>query len=94
MGDEDPVIEAYFPSSAEEAGAFLDRDLHEAMERFTSDRERLVSRLRALDPADWDRTATHPEYSHYSLFILFRHVAMHDHLHAYRIEEILLEPTE
>lgn len=94
LGSEDPVIEAYFPSSDEEAGAFLDQDLDEALERFTSDRARLVARLRALDPADWDRTASHPEYSHYSLFILFRHVAMHDHLHAYRIEEILLAPEE
>ena len=35
-------------------------------------------------------TAEHEEYSHYSLFILFRHAAMHDMLHAYRIEECLL----
>ena len=59
--------------------------------RFQQDRARLVSRLRTLAPADWDRTAEHGEYSRYSVFIMFRHVAMHDHLHSYRIEELLLK---
>ena len=36
------------------------------------------------------RTAEHPEYSHYSIFIMFRHLALHDLYHAYRIEERLL----
>ena len=29
--------------------------------------------------------------SRYSVFIMFRHLAMHDMLHAYRIEELLLK---
>jgi len=33
--------------------------------------------------------AEHGEYSHYSVFIMFRHVAPHDLFHAYRIEELL-----
>jgi hypothetical protein len=37
------------------------------------------------------RTAALAEYSHYSVFIMFRHVAMHDLFHAYRIEELLLK---
>jgi len=28
----------------------------------------------------------------YSVFIMFRHVALHDFLHGYRIEELLLRP--
>lgn len=36
------------------------------------------------------RTAEHQEYSHYSVLIMFRHVALHDLFHAYRIEELLL----
>jgi hypothetical protein len=38
-----------------------------------------------------ERTAKHGEYSHYSVFIMFRHLALHDFLHAYRIEELLLK---
>ncbi len=48
-------------------------------------------RLRRLSPDEWGRAAEHGEYSHYSVFIMFRHLALHDFLHAYRIEELLLK---
>jgi hypothetical protein len=86
-----PRIVPYFPSSDEEDGALLQVDLDEAMERFSSDRQRLVQRLRGLSAEDWRRTADHGEYAQYSVFIMFRHLAMHDMLHAYRIEELLLK---
>jgi hypothetical protein len=60
--------------------------------RFVADRARLVTRLRALSDADWARSAKHDEYRAYSVFIMFRHVALHDFLHGYRIEELLLRP--
>ena len=61
------------------------------MDRFSRDREGLVERLKRLPPAAWQRTAEHGEYTHYSVFIMFRHLAMHDMFHAYRIEELLLK---
>jgi hypothetical protein len=66
-------------------------DLDDSLQRYVEDRRRLVDRIRQLSPADWARTAEHGEYSHYSVFIMFRHVALHDFLHAYRIEELLLK---
>ena len=33
----------------------------------------------------------HGDSSHYSALIMFRHVALHDLFHAYRIEELLLK---
>ena len=66
-------------------------DLDDSLRRFADDRARLVERLRQLSPADWSRTAEHGEYSHYSVFIMFRHLALHDFFHAYRIEELLLK---
>ncbi len=33
----------------------------------------------------------HPEYARYSVFIMFRHLALHDLMHAYSIEELLLK---
>ena len=39
---------------------------------------------------DWMRTAQHDEYNSYSVFTMFRHLALHDFHHAYRIEELLL----
>lgn len=88
---EHPKLRPYLPDQDDPEGAKLQGDLDEALERFTRERTDLVRRFRALDPGDWDRTAEHGEYSHYTIFILARHVAMHDMLHAYRIEELLLK---
>lgn len=65
-------------------------DLDEALTRFSAERARLVGRLRGLSDADWRRTAEHEECSHYSVLIMFRHLALHDLLNEYRIEELLL----
>lgn len=86
-----PRITPYQPDRDEPEDHLLKVDLEEALERFARDRRRLVGRLRGLSAEDWDRTAEHPEYSHYSVFIMFRHLALHDLFHAYRIEELLLK---
>jgi hypothetical protein len=91
LTDPRPRIVPYFPSAQEEEGALLNMDLDETMERFSNDRWRLVERLNTLSAEDWQRTAEHGEYTHYSVFIMFRHLAMHDMFHAYRIEELLLK---
>ena len=91
LTDPRPRIVSFFPSAQEEDGAFLKVELDEAMERFSSDRRQLVERLNKLSAEDWQRTAEHGEYSHYSVFIMFRHLAMHDMFHAYRIEKLLLK---
>jgi DinB superfamily len=91
LSDPKPHIVSYVPSAAEEEGSSLNLNLDEEMRRFTRDREKLVARLKTLSHADWQRTAEHDEYSHYSVFIMFRHLAMHDLFHAYRIEELLLK---
>jgi hypothetical protein len=91
LTEQNPRIKPYLPHLHDDDGALLKVDLAEAMERFSGDRQRLVQRLRALSEEDWQRTADHGEYTHYSIFIIFRHLAMHDMLHAYRIEELLLK---
>jgi DinB superfamily len=91
LTDARPRIMSYNPDEAMEKGALLKVDLDEALERFSNDRVRLVGLLRNLSEDDWLRTAEHEEYDHYSVFIMFRHVALHDMLHAYRIEELLLK---
>lgn len=86
-----PVIKPYLPDVDDEDDALLKVNLDEAMERYARDRRELVERLRKLAEDEWQKTAEHGEYSHYSAFIMFRHLAMHDMLHAYRIEELLLK---
>lgn len=87
-----PVIRPYLPGDQDPDDLLLRMDLDAALEQFVADRRRLVTRLETLDPVDWARTAEHGEYRTYSIFIMFRHLALHDFLHAYRIEEILLRP--
>jgi DinB superfamily len=91
INEERPRIESFDPATQRPDGELLEVDLDEALARFSEDRRRLVERLRQLPPELWRRAADHEEYSHYSLFIMFRHLALHDCLHAYRIEELLLK---
>jgi hypothetical protein len=90
LAQDHPTIRPYLPDQDDPDDALLQVDLDEALERFQRDRVRLVARLRALPLDAWDRTAEHGEYARYSVAIMFRHLAMHDMLHAYRIEELLL----
>lgn len=91
LGEPGARITAYDPSVDMAEDALLKMDLDESMERFSSDRRRLVERLKELTATDWQRTAEHEEYTRYSIYIMFRHLALHDMLHAYRIEELLLK---
>ena len=90
LRETDPAITSYDPGRDDPDDALLKLDLDEALLRFETDRARLVAKLRTLSPADWARTARHDEYNAYSIFIMFRHLALHDFHHAYRIEELLL----
>jgi hypothetical protein len=91
LAEDRPRIRPYLPGQDDPDDALLRVDLEEAIGRFLRDRARLVARLGELTEADWARPADHGEYTHYSVFIMFRHLAMHDMLHAYRIEELLLK---
>jgi hypothetical protein len=86
-----PIITPYDPGANDADDLLLKIDLDDSLRRYVDDRSRLVERLRKLSASDWNRTADHGEYSHYSVLIMFRHVALHDFFHAYRIEELLLK---
>jgi hypothetical protein len=91
LNDPHPVITPYDPGTHDPADALLGMDLNTSIERYVLDRRLLVDRVRTLKPADWRRTAEHAEYNQYSVFIMFRHLALHDFFHAYRIEDLLLK---
>lgn len=91
LSDPAPYIKPMLPSADEEAGSLLNTDLDEALDLYVRERARLVERLKELSEGDWQRTAKHEEYSHYSVFIMFRNLLLHEMLHAYRIEELMLK---
>lgn len=86
-----PYIEAIENSPEDEAGALLEIDLDESLDRYVRDRAALVERLKQLSPDEWQKTAEHEAFDHYSVWIMFRHLLNHEMLHAYRIEELLLK---
>jgi hypothetical protein len=90
LRDPAPVIKSYEPSRDDPDDALLKLGLDSEMDRFDREREAMLERLRQLTPNQWAITAEHDEYSHYGVFIMFRHLALHDLYHAYRIEERLL----
>ncbi len=90
LSEDHPPIAAYFPDKHDDADALLKLDLERALSAFSEDRARLGRRLGALSLDEWQRTADHAEYHDYSVFIMFRHLGLHDFLHAYRIEELVL----
>ena len=89
--EENPIIKSYEPDRDDENDALLKLDLQTSLDKFVKERQMLVDKLKRLSDADWRRTAQHEQYADYSIFIMFRHLALHDNLHAYRIEEILLK---
>jgi hypothetical protein len=90
LTETDPEIRSYDPGRDDPDDALLKLDLEDSLRRFAEDRGRIVARLQALRAEDWMRTARHEEYNAYSIFIMFRHLALHDFDHAYRIEDLLL----
>jgi len=92
LREPEPFIAGYQPGEQDDDDMLLRMDLEASLARYATDRARLVARLRQLGDADWTRSARHGEYRVYSVFIMFRHVALHDFLHGYRIEELLLRP--
>lgn len=88
-----PVITPYDPGQNDPDDFLQSMDLHACLREYVQDRQRLVARLRSLSDREWQQRAEHGEYGHYSVFIMFRHLALHDFFHAYRIEELLLKKT-
>ena len=90
LSEDHPKIVSYQPDRDDDPDKLMKMDLDSALDRFISDRMKLVRMLKGLSGEEWNRTADHDEYNAYSVFIMMRHLAMHDMFHAYRIEEILL----
>jgi len=91
LSTQEPYIKSMAPTPEEEAGSYLDLDLDERLDAYVRERAALVKRLKTLSADEWQKTAEHEAFDHYSVFIMFRHLLNHEMLHAYRIEELLLK---
>jgi DinB superfamily len=84
LSDPAPYIKSMLPSAEEEAGSLLKVDLDQALDLYVRERARLVERLKELSDGDWQRTARHETYSHYSVFIMFRDLLLHEIYSSFR----------
>ncbi len=91
MNEDHPEFVPYIPAKAnEEPDIPSQMSTTSALDQFARYRDRQLRLLEGADDITWKRTATHPEYEAYSLYILTRHVLMHDYWHMYRMEELWL----
>ncbi len=91
LNEDAPEFVPYNPGvGAEEPATPLRMNMESTLEQFARDREAQIKLLESADELCWKKQATHPEYEHYSLYILARHIMMHDHWHMYRMEELWL----
>src|SRR5215204_2051776 len=86
-----PSIKSIINSPEDEAGAMLEVDLDKRLDAYVRERAVLVERLKMLSADEWQKTAEHEAFDHYSVWIMFRHLLNHEMLHAYWIEELLLK---
>ncbi|MBP9109678.1 MAG: DinB family protein [Pyrinomonadaceae bacterium] len=87
----EPVIKTIENSAEDEAGAMLEVDLDESLDRYVRERAALVTRLKQLSPEEWQKPAVHEAFDHYSVFIMFRHLYVHEMHHAYLLEQLMLK---
>src|SRR5258706_14851901 len=85
-----PLITPYDPGQSDSDDLLLGMDLERSLDQYVADRRRLCVRLRSLTAANCAKTWQHGEYSHYSVFIMCRHLALHDFLPAYPFDNLLL----
>ncbi len=91
INEEHPEFKMYIPGEGEEEpDTPLRMEMTAALDQFSEYRHKQLACLESVDEVTWKKMATHPEYESYSLYILTRHVLMHDYWHMYRMEELWL----
>ncbi len=90
-----PEFVPFMPDDDDPAtGGPPDMETGAALAQFSDYRQRQLALLVQAESGTWQKTATHPEYAHYSFYILVRHILMHDYWHMYRMEELWLTHDE
>ena len=91
MTEDHPEFVPFIPGAGKEEATTPPRmSMESALDQFARCRSSQLLLLENADDLTWKKTATHPEYEQYSLYLLTRHVLMHDHWHMYRMEELWL----
>jgi uncharacterized damage-inducible protein DinB len=91
MTEDHPEFVPFIPGGSKEETTTPPRmSMESALDQFAHCRASQLLLLENADDLIWKKTATHPEYEQYSLYLLTRHILMHDYWHMYRMEELWL----
>ncbi len=90
MDEVAPAFVPFVPDSDTDESEPIVLETAAALKQFADYRQRQLDLLARVESSTWQKTATHPEYAHYSFYILVRHILMHDYWHMYRMEELWL----
>jgi uncharacterized damage-inducible protein DinB len=85
-----PDFQPHLPGDDAGQALPIDQPVSKLLESFENERQKQLQVIESLSDDVWSRTASHPEYTHYDATVLIRHVALHDHWHMYRMEELWL----
>ena len=91
MKEDHPVFVPYIPGNGGEKSDNPSRmEIITALGQFSECRNKQLALIEIADDNTWQKKASHPEYEFYSMYILARHILMHDYWHMYRMEELWL----
>ncbi|MBI3794236.1 MAG: DinB family protein [Nitrospinae bacterium] len=90
LTEKTPEFKSYVPGTTTPPDELMKLDLKESLKKFTRDRKTLLGLIKQLRPKDWRKNATHQNFKSFTPYIAIRHLLMHDYVHLYRIEELLL----
>jgi hypothetical protein len=86
LEDESTVIVPYSdPDNDREFLTLTGQPTAQVLADYLAEREALCARLENLTPAEWHRTATHPEFPHYDVHFQVEYMAHHEAHHIYQL---------
>jgi uncharacterized damage-inducible protein DinB len=94
LAEDRPEFVPYIPGDAEKEDKPPKMEMKATLAEFAQCRQQQLVLLEKADDTAWQKTAIHPEYDLYTLYILTRHILMHDHWHMYRMEQLWLTRDE
>jgi hypothetical protein len=85
LAKENPEIVAYEPEEDSEFPGVVALPAERSLADFLAGRQRLISRLERLSPADWHRPGRHSEYKDYDVHFAMEYMAHHEAHHIYQM---------
>ena len=86
--EENPLIVSYDPLAGKQDGHYLNLDMEEELENFSSKRKELLKMLRRFAPSYWNLAGRHEGFSPYSTRALLVHALNVDYAHLFSIEQL------